>query len=141
MHISCHGGMGSPLSAHWRWIQIYQRTLSSIYNVIWMSMVDFGRTETGVLCPRKCLPCSLYVVLSFCVSGVGLVLFLLLLCNACMVSYQSLNHPPLQSSNLLLLAGLSKGSEPSRAKVADPPIEQVDYSTSNALPNWSCSHY
>ena len=51
-------------------------------------------TETGVLRPRKCLPCSLYVVFDCCVSGLGLVLFMipLLLCSACMVSYQSFNQ-------------------------------------------------
>ena len=40
-------------------------------------MVDFGLRLHGVLCPRKFLMHALYmlIVLDFCVSGVGLVLF------------------------------------------------------------------
>ena len=58
---SCHGGMGSPLSAHWRRCQEGSDLPEDFVKYLWCHMDEYGWswTETGVLCPSKCLPCSL----------------------------------------------------------------------------------
>ena len=66
-------------------IQIYQRTLSSISDVIWMSMVDFRLRL--VFCVLESVCHALYMS-----CFVWTRPFFLLLCNACMVSYQSINQ-------------------------------------------------
>ena len=72
--ISCHGGMASPLSAHWGRCQEDSDLPEDFVKYLWchmMSMVDFG--------PRlvlwNCLPCCLYVVLDFCVFGIARLFF------------------------------------------------------------------
>ena len=74
-------------------IRIYTRELCQVslmsYRWVWLIL-----TETGVLCLRKCLQCSLCCPRFLCVWTRP---FLLFWCNVCMVSYQSINH---QSSSL-----------------------------------------
>ena len=90
--ISHHGGMGSPLSAHWRLCQEDSDLPEDFVKYLWCHMDEYGWswTETGVLCPSKCLPCSLYVVPQLLCVWTRSSIFLLLFCNACMVSYQSI---------------------------------------------------
>ena len=46
-------------------------------------------TKTGVLCPRNCLPCSRMLSSTFMWPS---AFILSLVCNACMVSYQTINQ-------------------------------------------------
>jgi len=99
---SCHGRMGStPLSAHWRWCQVDSDLPEDFVKYLWCHMDEYGWfwTKTGVLCLRKCLPCSLYVVLDFCVFGLGLFS-----CFCAMPVWCHINQPINQSCVHRLLA-------------------------------------
>ena len=69
-------------------IQIYQKTLSSIVDIIWMSRVDLGLKL--VFCVLESVCHAFYVVLDFCVSGLGLVL--LFFCYYAMPVWHHINQ-------------------------------------------------
>ena len=74
--ISCHGGMGSPLvhiGDDVKRTQIYQKTLSSISDDMWMSMVDFGLRLIFYVLESVCH--ALYMLSSIFVHVFGLGLF------------------------------------------------------------------
>ena len=71
---SCHGGMGSPLSAHWWWCQEDSDLLEDFVKYLWCHMDEYGWFWMRlVFCVLESVCHALYnYVLDFCVFGLGL---------------------------------------------------------------------
>ena len=87
----------------WRRCQEDSDLPEDFVKYLWCHMDEYGWfwTETGVLCPRKCLPCSLYMLSSTSVSGLGLVL-LFFFCYYAMPEWCHINQSIDQSRAVMV---------------------------------------